>query len=146
MMIRTQRIRRISAATRRPNGGRPIADATRRARRSEPIVPIVRRVGPLARPRPLPPTTKPRRRSHRLRLVVVNVRPRRPREHVVKPSLRLIRGSALATVPRRRPPVRPKPASKPRSRVAQLVFVVAMAAVGLAALATSVGQILARAM
>jgi len=52
----------------------------------------------------------------------------------------------LAVIPYRRPLQKAKPATSARSRVAQLVFVVAMAAIGLAALATSVGQILARAM
>jgi hypothetical protein len=145
MMIRTQRIRRISATTQRPTARRPIADPLRRARRGESVTAPVRRVGPLARPLPVP--AKKRRRPHRLRLVVVNLRPRRRRDVRPKPSLRLVRGGALSVVPQPRPRPRPLRAPSPRpSRVGQLVFVVAMAAVGLAALATSVGQILARAM
>ena len=95
------------------------------------------------------PATKPlRRRPRHLRLVASNARPRW-RRPAAPPSLRLIRGSALLlTLPPRRVtqmPVRPAD-QEPRSRVAQLAFVVAMTAIGLVALATSVGQILARGM
>jgi hypothetical protein len=79
---------------------------------------------------------------------VANARPRW-RRPTSRPSLRLIRGRALllALPPRRAtlPPKRPEP-QEPRSRLAQLAFVVAMTAIGLVALATSVGQILARGM
>jgi hypothetical protein len=63
----------------------------------------------------------------------------------VKPALRLIRGRSPRLLPSR-PPPRPRTVAPPRARVGQLVFVLAMAAVGLVALATSVGQILARVM
>jgi len=123
----------------------------RRSRRTQAVVtPGVRRTAPLARPRPAKqPAQLPRHRSRRLRLVVVNARPRRRRTPLAKPSLRLLHGNApRLAMPRQ---VVPRPRTRPnngeaRSRVAQLVFVVAMAAVGLAALATSVGQILARGM
>lgn len=151
MMMRTQRIRRISPATRRPNARRQVTEPKRRTSRAQPPLAAGRRAGALPAPRrhaPTPaPKTKPRRRARHLRLVVANVRPRWRRASA-KPTLRLIRGRAprLALPPRRAAvPVNVK-REEPRSRAAQLVFVVAMAAIGLVALATSVGQILARGM
>jgi hypothetical protein len=101
----------------------------------------------LVRTRPLPAPPRARQRPAWLRLVWVNRSPRRTRAVAVKPALRLIRGHAPRIVSR--PPLRrPRPAlrQRSRSRAGQLAFVAAMAAVGLIALATSVGQILARAM
>jgi hypothetical protein len=89
-----------------------------------------------------------RRRARHLRLVVANVRPRW-RRPVTKPELRLILGRAprLALPPRRPAPPQVRPVqAEPRSRVAQLAFVVAMTAIGLVALATSFGQLFARGM
>ena len=89
-----------------------------------------------------------RRRAQHLRLVANNARPRW-RRPASPPALRLIRGRAplLAIPPRRAVTTQtPSTAQEPRSRVAQLAFVVAMTAIGLVALATSVGQILARGM
>ena len=71
------------------------------------------------------------------------------RRPTTPPALRLIRGRALLlAIPPRRVVTTQTPAAaqEPRSRVAQLAFVVAMTAIGLVALATSVGQILARGM
>ncbi|MEW6271701.1 MAG: hypothetical protein AB1689_20650, partial [Thermodesulfobacteriota bacterium] len=103
-----------------------------------------RRLAPLARPLPGPPPARPaRRRRSALRLVASNARPRRSRVQVPRPELRLVPGRApMLALPRRTaPPPRPRPAAT-SSRLGQLVFVLTMAAIGLAALATSVGQIL----
>jgi len=146
-MIRTQRIRRISPIVRRPQR-RPTIDRLRGARRLDLSGPQARRaVAP--RPGALPPPARPGRprpRRRWLRLVVVNARPRRRRRELDKPVLRLLRGRAPSLArPRRVAPPRIEP-PEPRSRVAQLVFVMALAAIGLVALATSVGQILTRTM
>jgi len=147
-MIRTQRIRKLSPTTRRPQPGRAAVDPSRGGRRrAEAAAPSLRRaVAP--RPRALPPPArraKPKRpRPRHLRLVAVNLRPRRRRTSTVveRPQLRLLRGRAPSlALPRRRAAVpRVKP-PEPKSRVAQLAFVMAMAAIGLVALATSVGQL-----
>jgi len=146
-MMRTQRIRRISPASRRPYSGRPLADPQRRTRREAAPQQEARHARALVRAQPrTTPVRAPRPRSRRLRLVVVNARPRRRRTASPKPVFQLVRGRAPAlALPRRVVPAAPPQRQEP-SRVAQLVFVVAMAAVGLAALATSVGQILARSM
>lgn len=148
MMIRTQRIRRISPTSRRPSVARQPAPPTRRTRRAE-LLAGARRGAALPAPRRHVPVKPPaRRKARHLRLVVTNARPRW-RRPTSRPELRLIRGRALllALPPRRPalPPRRPEP-QEPRSRIAQLAFVVAMTAIGLVALATSVGQILARGM
>ena len=147
MMIRTQRIRKISPVSRRPSARRQPNEPGHRTRRAEPLA-NARRIAVLPAPRPVPATKPLRRRPSHLRVVASNARPRW-RRPAAPPSLRLIRGSALLlTLPPRRvaqPPARPA-AHEPRSRVAQLAFVVAMTAIGLVALATSVGQILARGM
>jgi hypothetical protein len=101
------------------------------------------------RPRALPAPARPARvRTRRLRLVVVNARPRRRRQNGAQPVLHLLRGRAPALAsPRRAATPPPRVATRePKSRVAQLAFVMAMAAVGLVALATSLGQVLTRGM
>ncbi|MBM4246344.1 MAG: hypothetical protein FJ148_21515 [Deltaproteobacteria bacterium] len=83
-----------------------------------------------------------------LRLVSVNIRPRW-RRPAPSPALQLIRGrGTLLALPRpRAATLRARtPEREPRSRVAELAFVVAMTAIGLIALATYIGQILARGM
>ena len=146
-MIRTQRIRRISP-TRRPSARRQANETRHGARRAEPAT-NARRSAALPVPRrDVPAKPAKRRRARHLRLVVANVRPRW-RRPVVKPTLRLIRGRAplLALPPRRPAPAQTRAVQpEPRSRVAQLAFVVAMTAIGLVALATSLGQLFARGM
>ena len=149
MMIRTQRIRRISPASRRPSARRQPTEPPRRTRRAEPLA-TARRMAALPAPRRGAPVQPParRRRSRHLRLVSVNARPRW-RRPAAPPALHLIRGRGvlLALPPRRATAVPLRPTEQePRSRIAQLAFVVAMTAIGLVALATSVGQILARGM
>ena len=98
--------------------------------------------------RSIPPAPPRRRRVAHLRLVSVNARPRW-RRPAPSPALQLIRGRGvlLALPPRRATPPRARNVERePRSRMAELAFVVAMTAIGLIALATSVGQILARGM
>lgn len=147
-MIRTQRIRKISPTSRRPSARRQTNETRHGARRAEPVT-SARRSAALPLPRrEVPAKPARRRRARHLRLVVANVRPRW-RRPVVPPALRLIRGRAplLALPPRRPAPPQVRPAeSEPRSRVAQLAFVVAMTAIGLVALATSLGQLFARGM
>lgn len=147
MMIRTQRIRRISPVSRRPSVRRQPEAPRQRARRAEPVA-NARRMAALPAPRQTPVKPPARRRARHLRLVASNARPRW-RRPAAAPTLRLIHGRALlmALPPRRVAlPATPAIAHEPRSRVAQLAFVVAMTAIGLVALATSVGQILARGM
>ena len=148
MMIRTQRIRRISPTSRRPSARRQTNETRHGARRAEPVT-NARRGAALPAPR-RNAQAKPvkRRRARHLRLVVANVRPRW-RRPVAPPELRLIRGRAplLALPPRRPAPAQVRSVEpEPRSRVAPLAFVVAMTAIGLVALATSFGQLFARGM
>jgi hypothetical protein len=148
MMIRTQRIRRISPTSRRPSARRQTNETRHGARRAEPMS-NARRSAALPVPRRDVAAKPPkRRRARHLRLVAANLRPRW-RRPVTPPTLRLIRGRAplLALPPRRPSPQQARPAHpEPRSRVAQLAFVVAMTAIGLVALATSLGQLFARSM
>lgn len=154
MMMRTQRIRRISPATRRPQARRA-ADQTRRSRRLTPPPAAARRgtgaerrgTAP-ARPSTSAPAATPvkqRRRPRHLRLVAFNARPRW-RRPLPPPVLRLVRGRAPSlALPRARriaaATARPTRPAVRQSRAAQLLFVAAMAAVGLVALATSIGQV-----
>jgi hypothetical protein len=80
--------------------------------------------------------------------VAVNARPRRSRTVTAPPELRLIPGRAprLLAPPRRRSAEAATPPRPRSARSGQLIFVLAMAGIGLAALATSLGQILARGM
>lgn len=146
MMTRTQKIRRISHATRRPAHARPSPERPRRPLRAQAMPPATRRgLAPLRRPAE---PAKPRRRAPHLRLVVVNARPLRSFAAAAPPALRLVRGFApvgLAKPRAARPPARKRNAPA-ATRAGQLVFVLTMAAVGLAALATSVGQILSQRM
>ena len=147
MMIRTQRIRKISPVSRRPSARRQPNEPGHRTRRAEPLA-NARRMAALPAPRSVPAKAPVRRRAKHLRLVANNARPRW-RRPTTPPALRLIRGRALLlAIPPRRVVTTQTPAAaqEPRSRVAQLAFVVAMTAIGLVALATSVGQILARGM
>lgn len=133
--------------SRRPSARRQPNEPGHRTRRAEPLA-NARRMAALPAPRRAPAKTPARRRARHLRLVANNARPRW-RRPATQPELRLIRGRAplLALPPRRVvAPQTPAAEHEPRSRVAQLAFVVAMTAIGLVALATSVGQILARGM
>jgi hypothetical protein len=108
-----------------------------------------RRPVPLLRPQHGPPPARPsRRRRSALRLVAVNARPRRRRVPLPPPQLRLVRGRApMLALPRRPAPAAPRARpAETSSRLGQLMFVLTMAAIGLAALATSVGQILSQRM
>ncbi|HEY8515041.1 MAG TPA: hypothetical protein VIS07_05985 [Candidatus Binatia bacterium] len=140
----TQRIRRLTQS-RRPRG-RSNPDARRRPLRAMTPRPLARRYQTLVRPLPgSPPARPPRRRSRALRLVVNNAHPIRGLRPKSRPELRLIRGRAPMLAVPRRPPTPVLPRKRPAetsSRLGQLVFVLTMAAIGLAALATSVGQIL----
>lgn len=156
MMTRTQRIRRKSYATRRAGARRRQTVEGSLRLRAAPAAqlesPAVRRLAPLVRPQPEHRTTRaPKRRLRRLKLVASNVRPRRSATVTAPPELRLIRGRAPWLLGAARPLPRGAPQPRPRSRSTasrsgQLVFVLAMAGIGLAALATSLGQILARVM
>jgi hypothetical protein len=148
MMMRTQRIRKLSPTSRRPRSGRAAVDPLRGGRRrAEAAAPSLRRtVAPRVRalPQPARPAKPKRPRPRHLRLVAVNARPRRRRSGAVveRPQLRLLRGRAPSlALPRRRAAVARVAPPAPKSRVAQLAFVMAMAAIGLVALATSVGQL-----
>lgn len=154
MMTRTQRIRRRSYATRRSGARRrQTVEGVLRLRATpaaQPAPPTARRLAPLVRPQPERRTTRaPQRRVRRLKLVASNARPRRSTTVTSPPELRLIRGRApwLLAAPRPLPRAAPRRRSRAHAtRSGQLLFVLAMAGIGLAALATSLGQILARAM